>query len=78
MKTVRKWSHEAMETLQGALEATDWNALYKPHGEDIGAVSEYIGFCIDNSVPTKDIRCYPNNKPWITINLKTLLNEESL
>lgn len=25
------WSQEAMETLRGALEATDWNALYEPH-----------------------------------------------
>ena len=57
VRTVRKWSPEAMETLRGALEATDWDALYEPHGEDIDGitdcVSEYIGFCIDNTIPTK-------------------------
>lgn len=80
VRTVRKWSHEAMETLRGALEATDWDALYEPHGEDIDGltdcVSEYIGFCIDNTIPTKEVRCYPNNKPWVTSDLKALLNEK--
>ena len=59
VRTVRKWSPEAMETLRGALEATDWDALYEPHGEDIDGltdcVSEYIGFCIDNTIPTKEV-----------------------
>ena len=62
VRTVRKWSPEAMESLQGALEATDWDALYKPHGEDIDGitdcVSDYIGFCIDNTIPTEEVRCY--------------------
>ncbi|XP_041827603.1 uncharacterized protein LOC121631042 [Melanotaenia boesemani] len=69
-----------METLRGALEATDWDALYEPHGEDIDGltdcVSDYIGFCIENTIPTKEVRCYPNNKPWVTSNLKILLNEK--
>lgn len=67
--TVMKWSHEVMETLHGALEATDWNAQYKLHGEDIDGIvdciSEYIGFGIENSIPTKEICCYPNNKPGL-------------
>ncbi|XP_069375176.1 uncharacterized protein [Paralichthys olivaceus] len=61
VRTVRKWSPEAMESLRGALEATHWDALYEPHGEDIDGltdcVSEYIGFCIDNTIPTKEVRC---------------------
>ena len=80
VRTVRKWSPEAMETLRGALEATDWDALYEPHGEDIDGitdcVSEYIGFCIDNTIPTKKVQCYPNNKPWVTSDLKALLNQK--
>lgn len=63
IQTVRKWSPEAMEALCGTLEATDWNALYEPHGEDINGltdcVSEYIKFCTDNSIPTKKVRYYP-------------------
>ncbi|KAK0132218.1 hypothetical protein N1851_032982 [Merluccius polli] len=73
VRTVRKWSPGAMDTLRGVLEATDWDALNEPHGEDIDGltdcVSEYIGFCIDNTIPTKEVRCYPNNKPWVTSDL---------
>ncbi len=69
-----------MESLCGALEATDWNALYEPHGEDIDSItdcaSEYIKFCVDTSIPTKVIGCYPNNKPRVTSDLKVLLNEK--
>ncbi len=28
------------------------------------------------SVPTKEVYCYPNNKPWVTSDLKTLFNEK--
>lgn len=56
VKTVRKRSPEAMETLRGALEATDWNALFEPHDEDIDGVtdcvSEYINFCMDTVTPS--------------------------
>ena len=80
MITVRKWSPEATETLRGALEATDWDAPYELHGEDIDGltdcVSESIGFCIDNTIPTKEVRCYPDNKPWLTSDLRALLNEK--
>ncbi|KAK0132030.1 hypothetical protein N1851_033180 [Merluccius polli] len=80
VRTVRKWSPEAMETLRGALEATDWDALYEPHREDIDGITdcvfEYIGFCIDNAIPTKKGHCYPNNKPWVTSDLKALLNQK--
>lgn len=62
------------------LEATDWNALYEAHGSDIDGltdcVSEYIKFCTDDSIPTKEVHCYPNNKPRVTSNLKALLSEK--
>ena len=31
-----------MESLQGALEATDWDALYQPHTEDIDGITQCI------------------------------------
>ncbi|TWW53955.1 hypothetical protein D4764_0170340 [Takifugu flavidus] len=42
----------------------------------INCVSDYIKFCTENSVPTKKVRCYPNNKPWVTSDLKALLNKK--
>ncbi|MBN3324503.1 SYT4 protein, partial [Atractosteus spatula] len=77
---VRRWSLEAMEDLRGALEATDWDVLCEPHGDDIDSmvdcVTDYINFCVDNTIPTKDVHCFSNNKPWITSDLKALLNDK--
>ena len=49
----------------------------EPHGHDSSAttecVTDYISFCVDRIIPTKTVRCFPNNKPWITSDLKKLL-----
>ncbi|KAJ8371917.1 hypothetical protein AAFF_G00298690 [Aldrovandia affinis] len=77
-KTVRRWSEEAMEALRGCFEVTDWQALSEPRGDDIdgltGCLTDYINFCVDCNVPTRTIKCYPNNKPWITKDIKIILN----
>ena len=39
-------------------------------------INSYITFCIDVVVPKKQIKCYPNNKPWVTKDLKILLNKK--
>ncbi len=79
-RTVRRWSEEAYETLQGCFEVTDWQALYEPNGEDIDGLTEcitdYINFCVDSIVPVETIHCYPNNKPWVTKDIKAILNDK--
>ena len=66
--------------LQGCFEATDWDSLCEPHGDDISAVTEcvtdYISFCLDNTIPTRTVRCFPSYKPWTTSDLKELLNKK--
>lgn len=50
------------------------------HGEDIDGLTEcitdYINFCVDYTVPTRTVKCYPNNKPWVTKDIKALLNKK--
>uniref|UniRef100_A0A1A8RXB6 Reverse transcriptase domain-containing protein n=1 Tax=Nothobranchius rachovii TaxID=451742 RepID=A0A1A8RXB6_9TELE len=79
-RTVRKWSQDAEEALQGCFETTDWMTLCQGYEEDInamtGCVTDYINFCVDNIIPTRTVRCFANNKPWITSELKNLLNEK--
>ena len=79
-RTVRKWTHEATEALQDCFESTDWDVLCQPHGEDIDdmtdCITEYIRFCEDTTMPARTVRCFSNNKPWITSDLKALLNEK--
>jgi len=52
--------------------------LQASFGEDIEGVThctaEHLNFCMDIVAPTKTVRCFPNNKPWITLNVKHLLN----
>ena len=78
-KTVRTWSEDCYEALQGCFEVTDWNALCEPHGEDIDGLTEcitdYINFCVDGIVPARTLR-YPNNKPWVTKDIKATLNQK--
>lgn len=42
----------------------------------IYCVTDYIMFCVEGTAPTKRVRCFPSNKPWVTSELKTLLNEK--
>lgn len=62
------------------METTDWEDCYKAHEQDIDGlidcISDYIGLCVDNSISTKKVRCYPNNKPRVTSELKTLFNKK--
>ena len=66
-RTVRRWSREAEETLQGCFEVTDWDVLCNAHLKDTDGltdcITEYINFCRDNVIPTQTICYFPNNKP---------------
>ncbi|KAI4875686.1 hypothetical protein NFI96_029413 [Prochilodus magdalenae] len=82
-RSFRVWSPEAEEALKDCYDTTDWNVLLHPHrahGEDIEGVThcvtDYLNFCMDVAVPTKTVRCLPNNKSWITSDVKDILNQK--
>ncbi|KAI4897998.1 hypothetical protein NFI96_001185 [Prochilodus magdalenae] len=78
-RSFRVWSPEAEEALKDCYDTTDWSMLLHPHGEDIEGVThcvtDYLNFCMDVAVPTKTVRCFPNNKPWITSDVNDILNQ---
>lgn len=41
-------------------------------------VSSYITFCVDSIIPTKKVTTFPYNKPWITRELKAILDKNKL
>ncbi|KAI3366225.1 hypothetical protein L3Q82_010061, partial [Scortum barcoo] len=49
-------------------------------GEDIDSLThcltDYINFCVENTVPTRTVRSFSNSKPWITPDIKALLKEK--
>jgi hypothetical protein len=76
---VKQWSENALHELQGSLECTDWNVFIdaNPDLNDLtDVVSCYIQFCTDNAIPTKEIKVFPNNKPWITKEVKSVINKK--
>ena len=39
-------------------------------------VTSYVSFCVDTVVPVQKCKVYPNNKPWVSKQLKKVLNEK--
>ena len=77
--TIHDWNETTIEKLRGCFDCTDWNCLYDEY-DDLDSNStvftDYINFCVELNIPKKTIKCFPNNKPWVTSELKQLLNEK--
>ena len=39
-------------------------------------ITEYVRFCEHTTMPTRTVCCFPSNKPWVTNDLKALLNKK--
>ena len=80
IRTVQLWTPEAKEALRGCMECTDWGVFSDACDGDIDvfveSVTGYINFCVDSVIPVKVVRCYANNKPWITKDIKEVLNKK--
>ena len=74
---IKKWSPDIIDSLRGCFECTDWSVLTENESDfDADVITEYINFCVECNLPTKSVKSFPNNKPWVTKDLKTLLNEK--
>ncbi len=75
VKTVQVWSNEATSMLQDSFEHTDWDVFKE--GADLeeytSAVLAYVHFCTDTVLPTKTIKAFPNQKPWLDSTVRMLL-----
>lgn len=56
----------------------DWQALCDTHRQGIyglnECVTDYINFCVDCTVSERTVICYSNFKPWVTMDIKDILN----
>ena len=68
------WSYNADATLQDCFASTDWN-MFRNSSNGIEeytiSVTGIINKCIDDVVPIVTVHTYPNQKPWITGNIRT-------
>uniref|UniRef100_A0AAV2KDG8 Uncharacterized protein n=1 Tax=Knipowitschia caucasica TaxID=637954 RepID=A0AAV2KDG8_KNICA len=78
-RLVQRWTVECEDRLRDCFDCTLWDELCD-HGDDINAITEcitdYINFCCEIAVPSKIVRGFSNNKPWMNIEIKALLKEK--
>jgi gmma-aminobutyric acid receptor subunit gamma/cGMP-dependent protein kinase 2 len=76
---IREWSDLSIDSLKACFDWTDWSVLYDENCEldyNVDVCSCYINFCTDLVVPSKVVKIYANNKPWITKDVKELINKK--
>ena len=81
LKTVNVWSVDNVETLKGCFMCTDWE-LFTQDNPDINtatySATDYVKFCTEIVIPKKTVKCFPNNKPYITKEIKDCILRKKL
>uniref|UniRef100_A0AAZ1X703 Reverse transcriptase domain-containing protein n=1 Tax=Oreochromis aureus TaxID=47969 RepID=A0AAZ1X703_OREAU len=73
-RTVTTWPENALHKLQDCFTETDWDIFEHQDLETFtGSVLDYIKFCTANVTVDKSIRVFPNQKPWMTSEVRSLL-----
>lgn len=79
-KTIKLWNSDSIEALKNCIETTDWEIFFQSSEGDLNlltdSISSYLTFCVDNVIPAKEVKLYPNNKPWVTKDLKHCLSNK--
>jgi hypothetical protein len=76
---VRKWPEGDIDILRGCFDCTNWEILYDDECSlkyNVDVCTCYIKFCTDMVIPTKNVIIYPNNKPWLTREVKLVINKK--
>ncbi len=78
LRTIQCWSDKSDAILQDCFDHVDWDMFRAASDDDIEAYSDsvtcFIRKCIEDVVPTKTIRIYPNQKPWINSDVQSALS----
>ena len=80
-KSCQLWTHDSIEELRGCFEATNWDVFTDnctDPDELVDTVTSYVKFCEETVIKTKSVHAYPNNKLWVTKDLKVHLNQKKL
>ncbi len=78
LRTIQCWSDQLDAILQDCFDHVDWDMFQAASDDDIEAYSDsvtcFIRKCVEDVVPTKTIRIYPNQKPWINSDVRAALS----
>ena len=77
--SIQQWSTESIERLRSEFDCTVWE-VFTQSAQNIDqlteTISDYINFCTDLYIPKKCVKVFSNNKPWITKNVKEIINRK--
>ncbi len=78
LRTIQCWSDQSDAILQDCFDHVDWDMFRAASDNDKEAYSDsvmyFIRKCIEDVVPIKTIRTYPNQKPWINSDVRAALS----
>lgn len=77
-KTITTWPEGALSQLQDCFAQTNWDLFEQDLETYTQTILFYITSCIDNVTVEKRIRVYPNQKPWMTKEVHTLLRARDM
>lgn len=78
-RKVKVYSDEKIDELKFCFDTTDWDVMIDSCSDidsAVDVISCYISFCEDTIIPTKEIKVFPNNKPYISKSLKHTINQK--
>ncbi|KAK3527029.1 hypothetical protein QTP86_007181 [Hemibagrus guttatus] len=69
----KPWADVEEHFCYGKYGGQEWAERYPMRVETPGAMTSYIGKCIDDETASKSITTRPNQKPWMTTKVRVLL-----
>lgn len=79
VRTIKEWTADSITLLQGCYDCKDLDSLRSTSSNistQAGTITWYINFCAHSIIPSKTVTIVPNSKPWITKELKKILNKK--
>ena len=74
---MKDWTEDSVAYLQWCFDCTDWDMFDQMcFNEVTDVISSHISLCVDSVIPSKHITIRENNKPWVTKDLKGVLNKK--
>ena len=84
-RQVKLWTPQAESTLQDCFATTDWDVFRAAATQGDSSISVedyaetgYISTCVENIIPTTQVRRFPNQKPWVNREVLHLLRARSV
>ena len=67
----------SLEKMDDCFNLTDWDLFLQDAGGDVNILSDvvtsYITFCSDLHLERKEVKVFPNKKPWVTSDLRKFI-----